>query len=564
MKKKSFLSLNFKILLLIFLVFFSMASVPLSVFLSAYVEQIEKEALMSRRKTESVWGMYEESRLLRQFIAHLYKTDSVEREEFLKGNREYFEKLLPKDSFLGVYGDLLSEKQSIKAREYKMEMVLYMLLLFLCLFSLLLIVLWVSLRRLVLEPLEYLLEGTNRLSNQDWGFRLNEKTGIEDELSQLVHNFNRMADSLEAKVNDLKKERLLLQNLLDALPDGVRVIDTDFNVVIANRVYQESCNDVSPLNKKCYFLRNGATENCYSEVCPIRLLSPEKTPLVRVIQTFKNKEGGEHFIEVAASTLMVEKDGEPCRYTVEVLRPLEHEISFSHQQKLSSLGVLSSSVAHEMRNPLGAMRLMLENLIDMINDKMPPTEDVIKYLTQVYNQMTACIEVTDRLLKLARKPSEKKEDVCLDDIVSQTASLMEYEAKKRGITLSVENRDDKQHFIKAIDSDLRMVALNIMQNAFDAMPNGGKMVVSLENKDSRNVTLCFSDTGQGMDKQVIKRIFEPFFSTKKTSDFDRRGTGLGLSIVKSIVESNKGRIAVSSVLGEGTTFELTFDRIEAD
>ena len=253
MKKKSFLSLNFKILLLIFLVFFSMASVPLSVFLSAYVEQIEKEALMSRRKMESVWGMYEESRLLRQFIAHLYKTDSVEREEFLKGNREYLEKLLPKDSFLGVYGDLLSEKQSIKAREYKMEMVLYMLLLFLCLFSLLLIVLWVSLRRLVLEPLEYLLEGTNRLSNQDWGFRLNEKTGIEDELSQLVHNFNRMADSLEAKVNDLKKERLLLQNLLDALPDGVRVIDTDFNVVIANRVYQESCNDVSPLNKKCYF-----------------------------------------------------------------------------------------------------------------------------------------------------------------------------------------------------------------------------------------------------------------------------------------------------------------------
>ena len=564
MKKKSFLSLNFKILLLIFLVFFSMASVPLSIFLSAYVEQMEKEALMSRRRTESVWSMYEESRILRQFIAHLYKTDSVEREEFLKGNEKYLEKLLPKDSFLGVYGDLLSEKQSIKAREYKMEMVLYMLLLFLCLFSLLLIVLWVSLRRLVLEPLENLLEGTNRLSNQDWGFRLNEKTGIEDELSQLVHNFNHMADSLEAKVNDLKKERLLLQNLLDALPDGVRVIDADFNVVIANRVYQESCNDVSPLNKKCYFLRNGSTESCYSEVCPIRLLASEKTPLTRVIQTFKNKEGGEHFIEVAASTLMVEKDGETCRYTVEVLRPLEHEINFSHQQKLSSLGVLSSSVAHEMRNPLGAMRLMLENLIDMINDKMPPTEDVIKYLTQVYNQMTACIEVTDRLLKLARKPSEKKEDVCLDDIVSQTASLMEYEAKKRGITLSVENVDDKRHFIKAIDSDLRMVALNIMQNAFDAMSDGGKMVVSLENKDFRNVTLRFSDTGQGMDKQVIKRIFEPFFSTKKTSDFDRRGTGLGLSIVKSIVESNKGRIAVSSVLGEGTTFELTFERSDAD
>ena len=503
--------------------------------------------------------MYEENRLLREAFLRLYKNGDLP--ESVKEKTAYLKPLLERDRFFSLQEDLLIDRKNIRNREMKMEVFSFSLLSFACLFCLLLVVLWILLRRMVLSPLEDLLDGTKRLENQEFGFRLPAKKGMRDELGELYATFNSMADALEAKVDALNNNRLFLQNLIDALPDGLRVIDKDFNIVMTNAAYDETCGEAEPLFKKCHVLRLKSETPCAPDQCPQCLLARSGDGPLRVIQPFTDKDGAERFAEVAASVLKTDRNGRPARYTVEVMRPLDHEINFSHQQKLASLGILSSSVAHEMRNPLGAMRIMLENVLERLNDKTMPVSDALRYLTLIYNQITTCIDVTERLLKLARRPSGEKEKVALNDVLAQTASLMEYEAKKRGIQVNFDIENGETFDIFAVDADLRMVVLNLMQNAFDAMETGGVMTIRVRGEDG-GVRVDFSDTGTGMSAEVERHIFEPFFSTKQTPASNRKGTGLGLSIVKNIVESSKGAIAVVSEKGKGTTFSLRFPKAQ--
>lgn len=557
MKKPFFLSLNVKILSIIVIAFCAAAIIPMTLFVASYSAQIEAEAYLGQKKAETVWTMYEENRLLREAFLRLYRNGDLP--ESVKEKTAYLKPLLERDRFFSLQEDLLIDRKNIRNREMKMEVFSFSLLSFACLFCLLLVVLWILLRRMVLSPLEDLLDGTKRLENQEFGFRLPAKKGMRDELGELYATFNSMADALEAKVDALNNNRLFLQNLIDALPDGLRVIDKDFNVVMTNAAYDETCGEAEPLFKKCHVLRLKSETPCAPDQCPQCLLARNGDAPLRVIQPFTDKDGVERFAEVAASVLKTDRNGRPARYTVEVMRPLDHEINFSHQQKLASLGILSSSVAHEMRNPLGAMRMMLENVLERLNDKTMPVSDALRYLTLIYNQITTCIDVTERLLKLARRPSGEKEKVALNDVLAQTASLMEYEAKKRGIQVNFDIENGETFDIFAVDADLRMVVLNLMQNAFDAMETGGVMTIRVRGEDG-GVRVDFSDTGAGMSAEVERHIFEPFFSTKQTPVSNRKGTGLGLSIVKSIVESSKGAIAVVSEKGKGTTFSLRFPK----
>ncbi len=559
MKKPFFLSLNVKILSIIVIAFCAAAIVPMALFVASYLAQIEAEAYLGQKKAETVWTMYEENRLLREAFLRLYRNGDLP--ESVKEKTAYLKPLLERDRFFSLQEDLLIDRKNIRNREMKMEVFSFSLLSFACLFCLLLVVLWILLRRMVLSPLEDLLDGTKRLENQEFGFRLPAKKGMRDELGELYATFNSMADALEAKVDALNNNRLFLQNLIDALPDGLRVIDKDFNVVMTNAAYDETCSESDPLFKKCHVLRLKSETPCAPDQCPQCLLARNGDAPLRVIQPFTDKDGVERFAEVAASVLKTDRNGRPARYTVEVMRPLDHEINFSHQQKLASLGILSSSVAHEMRNPLGAMRMMLENVLERLNDKTMPVSDALRYLTLIYNQITTCIDVTERLLKLARRPSGEKEKVALNDVLAQTASLMEYEAKKRGIQVNFDIENGETFDIFAVDADLRMVVLNLMQNAFDAMETGGVMTIRVRGEDG-GVRVDFSDTGAGMSAEVERHIFEPFFSTKQTPASNRKGTGLGLSIVKNIVESSKGAIAVVSEKGKGTTFSLRFPKAQ--
>ena len=144
-------------------------------------------------------------------------------------------------------------------------------------------------------------------------------------------------------------------------------------------------------------------------------------------------------------------------------------------------------------------------------------------------------------------------------MISETAGLLEYEAKKTGVEIIIREADGPA-VISAADAEMRMVVVNLMQNAFHAMPDGGKMEIVVHVENDR-VTVDFKDTGGGIAPKDLSRIFELFFS-KSAEQGKNAGTGLGLSIVKTIVENYKGVISVDSTVGKGTTFRLGFKRMQ--
>lgn len=565
MKKRVFLSLNVKILLIMLVVFAGVSTLFLSTFMMSYVNQIDRESVLNRRKAERIWEMYQENIWLRNYLKKEYleetRTSHLEGEESQYQDQDIRKIITDDDRFLSMRQELLQDMKGAKEREQKMVVFGYAIFLAFSLVFLSLVILWGIMRRWILSPVENLLTATNEIASGNLEARvpISEKYSKDDELDLLAHDFNKMADSISESLENIEKSRQFLQNLIDTIPDGVRVIDENYEIIQTNASYERMHFKFSPtFNRKCYEVSCHLKAPCTPDQnpCPMRLLKENPDKPIKVIQRYLDNEERERYVEVTSAAFYPYVENKSVVWVIELIRRLDEEIIFSHQQKLSSVGMLASSVAHEMRNPLGSVRLILENILENFDEKPLPPDEMKRYLRLIYDQMTYCIEVTSRLLKLSRRPNNEALPVDFNEIVSETSSLLEYEAKKRGIEVQI-HPSSEPAVILASDPELRMVTVNLMQNAFQAMSKGGVLKIDILSEAER-VEVVFSDTGEGIPMENLQRIFEPFFSERLGSE--KKGTGLGLSITKTIVENYNGRILVESSLGVGTTFRLIFDK----
>lgn len=548
MKRNFFLSLNTKILLIMMSVFAGVSMLFLSVFMMNYVDQIDMESALSRKKVERIWELFEENRWLRENLEEGGQTSGRDGGEWDD----------PYQRELKMRGDLIRDMKGVKDRAGKMQALGYFVFFAFFLVALSLVALWIAMRRLILSPVEELLDVTQKMSagNLDARLTVHPKYSKRDELDLLAGEFNKMAENVESSLRKVEKNQQFLQNLIDAIPDGIRVVDEDFNIVLVNKAYQKLHFSKHPLlHRKCYAVTSNLDHPCGTEdnPCPWVLLKKDSSKPVKVIQRYFDDEGKERYTEASCAVLSLTlEDSGNANWIVEVFRSLERDIVFSHRQKLASVGMLASSVAHEMRNPLGAIRLVLENILERTETKPLPPEELKHYLTQIYDQMTFCIDVTSRLLKMSRNANDVSVPVDLNEVVSETASLLEYEAKKRGIEIVVDTGESPV-MVNGADAELRMAAVNVMQNAFHAMNDGGKLNISVVS-DAGGASVSFADDGCGISAEDLRRIFEPFYSNRKKGE----GTGLGLVITKNIVEKFGGTVSVESKIGKGTVFTFKF------
>jgi signal transduction histidine kinase len=213
--------------------------------------------------------------------------------------------------------------------------------------------------------------------------------------------------------------------------------------------------------------------------------------------------------------------------------------------------LLAAGIAHEIHNPLGSMRLAIEGLLRNIRHGNADQQRICSYLEMMNAEIDRCTGVTQRLLLLSRLPQQQAQIVSLNQPVSDTLQLLDFDAQSHGIVQHQDLAADNLRVL-ADDSDLRMVVLNLVQNAHHAMPDGGSLTVRTH-AEGKSAVIEVRDTGPGIPSGMIDHIFDPFFSHRADGE---GGTGLGLAICKAIVERYAGTIAVSSVPGQGAVFSV--------
>lgn len=419
---------------------------------------------------------------------------------------------------------------------------------------------WWFIRRHVLHPITYLSDTSLRLAGGDLEARITLPG--RDELSALGDRFNRMAEALKEKIRALRDKERFLQGLVDAIPDGIRVIDEGFRVVLSNATYRHQHGYAlgSPVPEHCYAATHGRDSPCPETLtlCPLREVVTTGGAL-RVLHHHQRADGQTLGVEIYAAPLWA-TDGKSPPMVVESIRDLEQQVRFSHEQRLSELGRLAAGVAHEIFNPLAAVRMAIYGARLAYESPVGDPSQVSENLELVDHELEKCAEVTERLLKLSMASSSQPELVTLDQILEDTLRLLRWEAEQRGVELNLELVGAPLRIL-ASDSDLRMVALNLTQNACHAMPQGGLLRVRCKRKGDR-VVILFEDTGVGIDARDLDRIFEPFFSRRADG---MRGTGLGLPITKSLIENHGGTLQVETEPGRGSRFTLSFpdaDQVE--
>jgi two-component system, NtrC family, sensor kinase len=229
-----------------------------------------------------------------------------------------------------------------------------------------------------------------------------------------------------------------------------------------------------------------------------------------------------------------------------------HQAEYSN--KMASLGRLSAGVAHEINNPLAIINEKAGLIKDLftLTDNYSGNPKLMALINSVLSSVDRCAGITRRLLNFARRSATRVQEIDIASVISEVLDFMGKEAEYRCIAINISTDKDLPKFYSD-PGKLQEILLNLFTNAFAAMNDGGKLSISAFPTDRGQIEVRVIDSGHGIPKSDIDRVFEPFFSTK----IGKGGTGLGLSITYGLVQELGGDIQVQSVVGEGTTFILT-------
>jgi len=225
------------------------------------------------------------------------------------------------------------------------------------------------------------------------------------------------------------------------------------------------------------------------------------------------------------------------------LREVHEELI--RKERLAVLGKLAGGIGHDLRTPLGAIK----NAVYFLNMAVEkPEPDVKEMLEVIENEISISDGIITGLLDFARPKVSKKQKVNVSDLLQESLSRMQVPENIKVETIL----NKKLPHILADPVQIGQIIVNIIQNGFQAMPDGGTFVVKSKAVESDQVMVSFSDTGVGISKENLKKLFEPLFTTKPS------GTGLGLALVEMLVKEHGGTIQAESKKGKGSTFTIIF------
>lgn len=256
------------------------------------------------------------------------------------------------------------------------------------------------------------------------------------------------------------------------------------------------------------------------------------------------KDGSYYWVDTTIVPFL--KNGQPYQYLAirnDITERKKTEEILHRQDKLAAVGQLAAGVAHEIRNPLTSMKGYGEFLLE--DEHNPERKEFLEIILDEINRVNTIVE---DFMVLAKPKAVTLEEKNLIPIIKNVLSLIEFEARKKNVHVLFEANEDIIQ-VECDEDRMKQVFINFVKNGIEAMPNGGDIVVKVRVRDEQ-VQISIQDTGVGIPEEKLKKIGEPFYTTKKN------GNGLGLMVSFKIIESHNGKVYIESELNKGTTFNI--------
>ncbi|MGQ9854198.1 MAG: sensor histidine kinase [Candidatus Oleimicrobiaceae bacterium] len=402
------------------------------------------------------------------------------------------------------------------------------------------------LQKLVIKRINSLVEQVSAIrATGDFGLRV--QVSGSDEVGTLAAAFNEALSRLHQMARRIEESEQRYASLVEQSRDGVAIL-VDGKVRFANcrLLTMAGCENLEQLaSSGLTFLPEearawldaaaaGSTEHAAGSM-PTRLMGA----------------GGQE-MEVEVDSVPGTYEGQPAvfLYLRDVSEKKRMERHLQRVDKLTSLGQLSSGIAHEIRTPLGSIQLNLDHLLQCttLTDEQ---RRVVESSMEAVNRISSIVQ---RTLDFARPAEPSFEPTALTQVVDNVLKMMATSLRRANVTVLQQWEKDLP-LVQADRSQLNQAFVNIVLNAAQAMPRGGRLRIWGRRRNLGNnvvVEVGFEDSGVGIAPENLRRVFDPFFTTKY------EGVGLGLSVVHRIVESHRATIDIASTPGKGTTVYIHF------
>src|SRR6202045_2440940 len=284
------------------------------------------------------------------------------------------------------------------------------------------------------------------------------------------------------------------------------------------------------------------------------LLADGPVKHVRTLRRTVLNDSGE-VVEVVGTTMDI-TERKRAEQERERLRQLEAELA--HMNRVSTMGEMAASLAHEVKQPISAAVMNAEVCLELLQRERPYIPDLTDATSAMLRSAKRAADIIDSVRSLTTRGTPKREVVVVNDVIREIDALLQNQARQYSVGVHLQLKEN----VPCVVGDrvqLQQVVMNLMLNAIEAMNDaGGELVVKSELTDAGYILISVSDTGVGLPKENEGHIFEAFFTTKS------QGSGMGLAISRSIVESHGGRLWATGNPGRGATFHVQLPRQVAE
>jgi len=374
--------------------------------------------------------------------------------------------------------------------------------------------------------------------------------GVSVLSSHLADRLRRSEDELAIAARDLADYRAFNDRIIESMRSGLVTTDLRGNIITFNKAAEEITGyRLHELRGKRIFTIFGDIEK-QIEVGLESIRARSRLPRFDI--ACRTADGRELHLGFSVAPLVDEAKSHSSPTTrgyvltfQDLTEVMELEREVRRQERLAALGKMAAGLAHEIRNPLASMR----GSVQVLAAELDLSPDQAQLMEIVLRESDRLNQIVSDFLVYARPPRTDRQVIDLAAILSETLALLRHSPELSPNHFIVEECDLGPVLYNGDPNQLRQVFWNLARNAIQAMPAGGKLTAILEATPRHEVTITFSDTGQGMTREQQDRLFEPFNSSTG-------GTGLGMAIVYQLIRDHNGRIVVESEAGSGTRISI--------